>query len=81
LQQSPDVDIILVDVMMPEMGHATSAAIHGMPRYNKLPITMVTAKAVAGDREKSLASGASDYVTKPVAVVELVGCIGCWLLN
>ncbi len=82
LQQSPDVDIILMDVMMPEMdGHATTAAIRGMPRYNKLPIIMVTAKAMAGDREKSLASGASDYVTKPVAEDELVRCIGRWLLN
>lgn len=60
------VDIILMDVMMPERdGHATTAAIRGMPRYNKLPIIMVTAKAMAGDREKSLASGRATTSRNP----------------
>ncbi|HVV07643.1 HAMP domain-containing protein [Amycolatopsis sp.] len=76
----PDVDLILMDVMMPEMdGYATTAAIREMPRFDDLPIIMVTAKAMAGDREKSLASGASDYVTKPVDPGELLTCIGRWL--
>ncbi|KAA9166402.1 HAMP domain-containing protein [Amycolatopsis acidicola] len=76
----PDVDLILMDVMMPEMdGYATTAAIREMPRFDSLPIIMVTAKAMAGDREKSLASGASDYVTKPVDAEELLTCIGRWL--
>ncbi|MTD59099.1 HAMP domain-containing protein [Amycolatopsis pithecellobii] len=80
LMASPDVDLILMDVMMPEMdGYATTAAIRQMPRFDRLPIIMVTAKAMAGDREKSLASGASDYVTKPVVPEELLGCIGRWL--
>ncbi|MBK1785946.1 HAMP domain-containing protein [Prauserella cavernicola] len=80
LQRSPDVDLILMDVMMPEMdGHATTAAIRKMSRFATLPIIMVTAKAMAGDREKSLAAGASDYVTKPVNPDELLSCIGRWL--
>ncbi|PXY34171.1 hybrid sensor histidine kinase/response regulator [Prauserella flavalba] len=80
LRQSPDVDLILMDVMMPEMdGYATTAAIRKMSNFVSLPIIMVTAKAMAGDREKSLASGASDYVTKPVDPDELLACISRWL--
>ena len=80
LLASPGVDLILMDVMMPEMdGYATTAAIRDMPQFDRLPIIMVTAKAMAGDREKSLASGATDYVTKPVDPDELLSCIGRWL--
>ena len=80
LQANPDVDVILMDVMMPEMdGYATTAAIRGMPRFDRLPIIMVTAKAMPGDRDKSLASGASDYITKPVHAQDLLACIGRWL--
>jgi signal transduction histidine kinase/HAMP domain-containing protein/DNA-binding response OmpR family regulator len=82
LLASPGVDLILMDVMMPEMdGYATTAAIRDMPQFDDLPIIMVTAKAMAGDREKSLASGASDYVTKPVDPDELLTTIGRWLPN
>jgi CheY-like chemotaxis protein len=80
LLASPGVDLILMDVMMPEMdGYATTAAIRDMPQFDSLPIIMVTAKAMAGDREKSLDAGASDYVTKPVDPDELLTCIGRWL--
>ena len=80
LQANPGVDVIVMDVMMPEMdGYATTAAIRGMARFDRLPIIMVTAKAMAGDREKSLASGASDYITKPVDPDELLECIDRWL--
>ncbi|GLZ32366.1 histidine kinase [Lentzea sp. NBRC 105346] len=75
-----DIELILMDVMMPEMdGYATTAAIREMPRFADLPIITVTAKAMEGDREKSLASGASDYVTKPVEANELLSCMARWL--
>jgi CheY-like chemotaxis protein len=74
------VDLILMDVMMPEMdGYATMAAIREMPRFAGLPIIAVTARAMQGDREKSLDAGASDYVTKPVDTEELLTCMERWL--
>ena len=80
LQANEGVDLILMDVMMPEMdGYATMAAIRTMPRFAGLPIIAVTARAMQGDREKSLDAGASDYVTKPVDTEELLTCMEHWL--
>ncbi|WP_371477214.1 HAMP domain-containing protein [Kitasatospora sp. NBC_00315] len=80
LVANPAIAIVLMDVMMPEMdGYAATAAIRAMPQHSALPIIAVTAKAMPGDREKSLASGASDYVTKPVDAADLMACIGRWL--
>ncbi|MER5399389.1 HAMP domain-containing protein [Streptomyces sp. NPDC002599] len=76
----PEVALILMDVMMPEMdGYAATAEIRRMPRYADLPIIAVTAKAMPGDREKSLLSGASDHVTKPVDTDDLIACVRRWL--
>ncbi|MFE9636134.1 HAMP domain-containing protein [Streptomyces sp. NPDC006463] len=80
LTRNPGVDIILMDVMMPELdGYAATAEIRRMPAHAELPIIAVTAKAMPGDREKSLASGASDYVTKPVDADALIARVRHWL--
>jgi signal transduction histidine kinase/HAMP domain-containing protein/CheY-like chemotaxis protein len=76
LQAADDIDLVLMDVMMPEMdGYATMAAIRGLPRLAGLPVIAVTARAMPEDRAKSLASGATDYVTKPVDTEELLACM------
>ncbi|MER6158266.1 HAMP domain-containing protein [Streptomyces sp. NPDC001868] len=76
----PDISLVLMDVMMPEMdGYTATAEIRSMPQYADLPIIAVTAKAMPGDQEKSLASGANDYVTKPVDTNDLIGRVRHWL--
>jgi CheY-like chemotaxis protein len=80
LRAYPETGLILMDVMMPGMdGYATMTAIRQMPEFKLLPIIAVTARAMPGDREKSLAAGANDYVTKPVDTDELLACMGRWL--
>jgi signal transduction histidine kinase/HAMP domain-containing protein/ActR/RegA family two-component response regulator len=80
LRSGRDIDLVLMDVMMPEMdGYATTAAIREMPPLADLPIIAVTARAMQGDRGKSIAAGASDYVTKPVDTEELLTTMERWL--
>jgi CheY-like chemotaxis protein len=77
-----DTDLVLMDVMMPGMdGYEAMTAIRQTPRFARLPIIAVTARAMPGDREKSLAAGASDHVTKPVDTEELLGCMEHWLAS
>jgi signal transduction histidine kinase/HAMP domain-containing protein/CheY-like chemotaxis protein len=80
LLTAENTDLILMDVMMPEMdGYTTMKKIRQMPAFAELPIIAVTARAMPGDREKSIAAGASDYVTKPVDTDELLASMERWL--
>ncbi|HEX9508789.1 MAG TPA: ATP-binding protein, partial [Myxococcales bacterium] len=80
LREHPDVDLVLMDTMMPEMdGLAATQAIRSMSEFNQLPIISLTAKAMKGDREKALAAGASDYIAKPVDPERLLSVIYLWL--
>ncbi|MQA83394.1 MAG: response regulator [Streptosporangiales bacterium] len=80
LERNEDVSLVLMDVMMPEMdGYATTEAIRTMPQFADLPIIALTAKAMKGDREKSIASGASDHVPKPVDIDHLLDVMRRWI--
>ncbi|MEV7289405.1 HAMP domain-containing protein [Streptomyces sp. NPDC093252] len=80
LEQHDDVAVVLMDIMMPEMdGYATTSAIRRMPQFAGLPIIALTAKAMKGDREKAIESGASDYVTKPVDPDHLLAVMRQWM--
>jgi CheY-like chemotaxis protein len=82
LEASSGVDLVLMDIMMPEMdGYETMAAIRKLPQFSELPIISLTAKAMKGDREKSIASGASDYITKPVDTDQLLSLMRVWLYH
>jgi signal transduction histidine kinase/HAMP domain-containing protein/ActR/RegA family two-component response regulator len=80
LQGDAGIDIVLMDVMMPEMdGYATTTAIRQIPGLAALPVIAVTARAMQGDRDKSIAAGATDYVTKPVDTEDLLTVMERWL--
>jgi len=80
IKLNPDIDVVLMDMMMPEMdGYETIQEIRKMPAYKKLPIIAVTAKSMIGDRDKCLQAGASDYITKPVDIDQLLSLLRVWL--
>ncbi len=79
LERNPDVDLVLMDVMMPEMdGYETMKAIRKDPAYKALPIIAITAKALKEDRDRCIVAGASDYLPKPVDTDKLLQLIRLW---
>lgn len=82
LEAHPETDVVLLDMMMPNMdGYETARRIRGIKKFSKLPVIAVTAKAMTGDREKCISAGASDYITKPIDVDQLLSLLRVWLYN
>ncbi|MCO8168754.1 response regulator [Pseudomonas sp. 21LCFQ02] len=80
LNEVPDIDLVLMDVMMPEMdGFEATAQIRKDPRWRKLPVIAVTAKAMKDDQERCLQAGANDYLAKPIDLDRLFSLIRVWL--
>jgi HAMP domain-containing protein/signal transduction histidine kinase/CheY-like chemotaxis protein len=80
LSENNEIDIVLMDIMMPEMdGYETTQKIRREHKNNSLPIIAVTAKAMKGDREKCIEAGASDYITKPLKIDQLMSLMRVWL--
>jgi CheY-like chemotaxis protein/two-component sensor histidine kinase len=80
LEENHDIDIVLMDIMMPEMdGYETTQKIRREHKNKTLPIIAVTAKAMKGDREKCIDAGASDYITKPVKIDQLLSLMRVWM--
>jgi HAMP domain-containing protein/signal transduction histidine kinase/CheY-like chemotaxis protein len=80
LSKAPNVDLVLMDIMMPEMdGYETMKAIRNIPELRSLPIIALTAKAMKGDRAKCIEAGASDYITKPVDLEQLFSVLRVWV--
>src|SRR2546425_388174 len=80
LQATPGIDLVLMDIMMPQMdGYETMRRIRALEQFKSLPIIALTAKAMKGDREKCIEAGASDYIAKPVAPEQLLSLLRVWL--
>ena len=78
--KNSNVDLVLMDIMMPEMnGYEAMEEIRKDQKYRRLPIIALTAKAMPGDREKCIQSGANDYLTKPIDTEKLLSMLRVWL--
>ena len=82
LEQNSDIDLVLMDIMMPEMdGYEAMRRIRKQDKYKQLPIIALTAKAMKGDRDKCIAAGANDYLAKPIIIDKFLSLLRVWLFH
>jgi CheY-like chemotaxis protein len=82
MEANEGVSVVLMDIMMPEMdGYETIRQLRRNPQFKRLPIIAITAKAMTGDREKCIEAGASDYISKPIDVDQLLSLLRVWLYD
>jgi len=82
LDNHKDIDLVLMDIMMPEMdGYEAMRGIRLQTKFNTLPVIALTAKAMKDDKQKCIDAGANDYITKPIDVVRLLSLMRIWLSN
>jgi len=80
LSSTPDIEAVLMDIMMPEMdGYEAITAIRQMEQFENMPIIALTAKAMKADRDHCLEVGASDYISKPLDIDQLLSLLRVWL--
>ena len=80
LEKNPDTELVLMDIMMPRLdGYETMARIRKQKRFNQLPIIALTAKAMKADRQKCIAAGANDYLSKPINMERLLSMMRVWM--
>jgi CheY-like chemotaxis protein len=80
LRAAHDIDVVLMDIMMPEIdGYEVIRKIRSDPEFAALPIIAVTGKATKFDRDRCIEAGASDYISKPVDTAQLVSLLRVWL--
>jgi CheY-like chemotaxis protein len=80
IKATPGIEAVLMDIMMPEMdGYEAISAIRELERFKDLPIIALTAKAMKADRDRCLEVGASDYISKPLDIDQLLSLLRVWL--
>jgi signal transduction histidine kinase/DNA-binding response OmpR family regulator len=80
VRQGKRFDIVFMDVQMPEMdGLAATRALRAMPQGAGLVIVAMTAHALVGDRQRCIAAGMDDYLSKPLSPQALRSCLQRWL--